>query len=39
MTLGDLEQPVNPIGVIMEDDEQDRWFRNPVDRANMFKGS
>lgn len=39
MTLGDLEQPVNPIGVIMEDDEKDRWFRNPVDRANMFKGS
>jgi hypothetical protein len=39
MTLGDLEQPVNPIGVIMEDDERDSWFRNPVDRANMFKGS
>jgi len=39
MTLGDLGQPVNPIGVIMEDAERDKWFRNPVDRANMFKGS
>ena len=39
MTLGDLGQPVNPIGVIMEDDERDKWFRNPVDRSNMFKGS
>jgi hypothetical protein len=39
MTLGDLGQPVNPIGVIMEDAERDKWFRNPVDRSNMFKGS
>jgi hypothetical protein len=39
MTLGDLGQPVNPIGVIMEDAERDRWFRNPAERANMFKGS
>lgn len=39
MTLGDLGQPVNPIGVIMEDAERDRWFRNPAERSNMFKGS
>ena len=39
MTLGDLGQPVNPIGVIMEDAERDKWFRNPLDRSNMFKGS